>query len=142
MKRLSVVVVNYNYENYVGTAIESALALDWDDLEVVVVDDGSTDGSPAVIESYSDRVKVCLTENATQRVAANRGFDMTSGDVVVFLDSDDVLPPELPRRLAEVWTPTTSKVQFQMCRIDESGARIGSPFPPYHRVPAPADIRR
>ena len=142
MKRLSVVVVNYNYERYVATAIESALALRWDDLEVVVVDDGSTDNSPAVIESYADRVKVLLTENGTQRVAANRGYAMTSGDVVVFLDSDDVLPPDLPVRLAEVWTDSVSKAQFRMQRIDENGRSMGAPYPEYRPVPTADDVRR
>lgn len=142
MKRLSVVVVNYNYERYVATAIESALALQWDDLQVVVVDDGSTDGSRAVIERYADRVEILLTENATQRVAANRGFALTTGDVVVFLDSDDVLPPDLPVRLAEVWTPSVSKAQFSMQRIDEHGVPMGRPFPEYRPVPTPADVRR
>jgi glycosyltransferase involved in cell wall biosynthesis len=142
MERLSVVIANHNYERFVGDAIESALALRWDDVEVVVVDDGSTDGSPAVIQSYSDRVQVLFTDNATQRVAANRGYAMTTGDVVVFLDSDDVLPPDLPSRLAAVWSPSVSKAQFRMQRIDESGRPIGDPFPEYRPVPTPEDIRR
>src|SRR5688500_13008245 len=125
MKRLSVVIANYNYERYVGTAIESALALQWEDVEVVVVDDGSTEGSQAGIERYGDRVEVLFTENAGQRVAANRGFARTTGDVVVFLDADDVLPPDLPTRLAEAWGPTVSKAQFRMQRIDEAGRPQG-----------------
>ena len=142
MERLSVVIANHNYERYVAAAIESALALRWDDVEIVVVDDGSTDGSRAVIETYADRVRVLLTENATQRVAANRGYAMSTGDVVVFLDADDVLPPDLPDRLASVWGPRVSKAQFQMQRIDETGRPIGTPFPEYRPVPTPADIRR
>jgi glycosyltransferase involved in cell wall biosynthesis len=141
LQRLSVVIPNYNYERYVATAIESALALRWDDVEVVVVDDGSTDGSPAIIESYSDRVKVLLGDNGTQRVAINRGFAMTTGDVVIFLDSDDVLPPDLPAALARVWRPVVSKAQFRMQRIDEEGTPIGAPFPAYDPVPTPADVR-
>ena len=142
MKRLSVVVVNHNYEHYVGLAIDSALALRWDDVEVVVVDDGSTDGSPERIRAYGDRVTALFTENATQRVAANRGYAKTSGDVVVFLDSDDVLPPDLPASLARCWTPTASKAQFRMQRIDEAGRPIGSVFPDYRPVPRPSDVRR
>lgn len=142
MRRLSVVIANHNYERYIGTAIESALALRWDDVEVVVVDDGSTDGSAAVIQRYADRVKILLTENATQRVAANRGYAMTSGDVVMFLDADDVLPPDLPGRLAQAWGPSVSKAQFRMQRIDDEGMPIGSPFPEYRPVPTPTQIRR
>ena len=142
MRRLSIVITNYNYEQYLGTAIKSALDLRWDDTEVIVVDDGSTDGSRAVIEGFGNRVRVLLTENASQRVAANRGYAMSTGDVVVFLDSDDVLPPDLPVRLAEAWSPSVSKVQFQMQRIDESGHSIGDPFPQFRPVPTSADIRR
>jgi hypothetical protein len=61
--------------------------------------------------------------------------------VVLFLDSDDVLPADLPSRLSAVWSPAVSKVQFQMQRIDESGQAIGAPFPPYRPVPTADDIR-
>ena len=142
MKRLSVVIANHNYEQYLAMAIKSALDLRWNDIEVIVVDDGSTDGSRAVIEGFGDRVRVLLTENASQRVAANRGYAMSTGDMVVFLDSDDVLPPDLPTRLARVWSPSVSKVQFQMQRIDERGQSMGIPFPRFCPVPTSADIHR
>ncbi len=142
MKRLSVVIANFNYERYVSAAIDSALALRWDDVEVVVVDDGSTDGSPAVIAGYGDRITSLFVENGRQRVAVNRGYALTSGDVVIFLDSDDLLPPDLPARLGQVWGPSVSKAQFQMQRIDETGSPIGAPFPAYRPPPTPADIRR
>ena len=142
MQRLSVIIANHNYEKYVAQAIRSALDLRWDDVEVIVVDDGSTDGSRAVIEGFADRVKVLLTENATQRVAANRGFALSTGDVVVFLDSDDVLPTNLAERLAQIWTPAVSKAQFQVQRINRTGTVLGPPFPPYTPVPTPADIQR
>lgn len=142
MHRLSVVIANHNYEDYVGAAIESALALRWDDVEVVVVDDGSTDGSVPVIEEYAARVRILLTENAGQRMAVNRGYAETTGDVVVFLDSDDVLPPDLPAALARVWGPSVSKVQFRMQRIDGAGRPFGAPFPEHDPVPSSAEIRR
>ncbi len=142
MQRLSVVIINYNAERYIGAAIESALALHWNDLEIIVIDAGSTDGSAAVIERYADRVKVCMNENSPQRVGATYGYALTSGDVVMFLDHDDILPPDLPSHLDKAWTPTTSKVQVQMQRIDGNGVPMGKPFPAYRPVPCPADIRR
>lgn len=125
MRRLSVVITNYNYARFVGTAVESALGLRWDDIEVVVVDDGSTDDSPEVLRRYADRVQLHFTANGGQREAANHGFAACSGDVVIFLDADDVLPPELAERLAAVWSPTVSKVQFRMQRIDAAGVPSG-----------------
>ena len=67
--RLSVVIANWNYAQYLGAAIDSALGLDWPDVEVVVVDDGSSDGSRAVIASYGDRVRAIYQANAGQRAA-------------------------------------------------------------------------
>ncbi len=142
VRRLSVVITNYNYAQFVGTAVESSLRLRWDDVEVVVVDDGSTDDSAEVLQRYADRVQLHFTANGGQREAANHGFAACSGDVVIFLDADDVLPPELPQRLAAVWSPTVSKVQVRMQRIDEAGARLGRPFPAWRRVPTPTEVRR
>lgn len=142
MQRLSVVITNYNYAQFLAAAIDSALALRWDDVEVVVVDDGSTDGSTAVLERYADRVHVISVPNGGQRSAANLGFAATTGDVVVFLDADDVLPSELAARVYEVWSPSVSKVQFRMQRIDTAGVPFGEPFPDWRPVPTPADIRR
>ncbi|SDN55450.1 glycosyltransferase [Geodermatophilus sp. DSM 45219] len=140
--RISVVIANHDYGRYVGQAIESALALDWDDVEVVVVDDGSTDDSREVIDRYADRVRALYQENATQRVARNRGFELTTGDVVIHLDSDDVLFPSLGREVAKVWRPGISKVQVQMLRIDADGHSLGTVFPEYPFEPTPEQVRR
>src|ERR1700712_2880659 len=67
--RLSIIIPNYNYGNYVGLAIESALAVDWPDVEVIVVDDGSVDQSASVIRSFGERITAIFQDNATQRVA-------------------------------------------------------------------------
>lgn len=142
MKLLSVVIANYNYERYVGHAIESALALDWPDVEVVVVDDGSTDDSRAVIARYADRVTVIEQENSRQRVAHNRGLAASTGDVVIFLDSDDVLHPSLPQEISRVWRQGVSKVQYQMKRIDANGRPLGGVIPDLSRTPEPGEVRR
>jgi len=70
--RLSVIIPNYNYDQYVGAAIESALAIDWPDVEIIVVDDGSTDNSRAVIEAFGSKITAIFQENASQ-AAAYRG---------------------------------------------------------------------
>jgi hypothetical protein len=142
--RLSVVVPNYNYGRYLGDAVSSALALDWPDVQVVVVDDGSTDDSLHVLEGFGDRITVLQQENSGPRVACNRGFAASTGDAVLFLDSDDVVDPALARRAAEVWRPGVTKVQFQMHRIDAEGKAQGRPFPAFSPScePSPADVRR
>jgi glycosyltransferase involved in cell wall biosynthesis len=140
---VSVVIPNYNYAAYVGDAIDSALALDWPRVQVVVVDDGSTDASRDVIARYGDRIEAVLQPNAGQAAACNAGFARARGEVVFLLDSDDVLAPEIVRELAPLWTPRVSKVQFQMRSIDAQGRPLGGTFPQYPAAtPTPADITR
>ena len=139
--RITVIIANYNYGRFVGQAIDSALGLDWDDVEVIVVDDGSTDDSREVIARFADRVTIIHQENSTQRVARNCGYAVSTGDVIIHLDSDDVLFPSLPRELARVWRPGISKVQFQMLRIDEEGDSLGSVFPDFTEEPTPEQVR-
>src|SRR5690606_2121634 len=138
----SIVIPNYNYGEFVGHAIDSALTLDWPHLEVIVVDDGSTDRSRDVIASFGERIVAIFKENAGQASACNAGFARARGEVVIFLDSDDVLDPQLVRELQQVWRPGISKVQFQMKTIDVDGNPLSSVFPHYEGVPTPDDIRR
>lgn len=140
---VSVVIPNYNYGQFVGAAIDSALALDWPHVQVVVVDDGSTDNSRHVIASFGDRVEALLQPNGGQLAACNAGFERARGEVVFFLDSDDLLHPGIVRRLAPLWRPGVSKVQFQMRSIDAQGNSLGGVFPQYPAAtPTPQDITR
>jgi len=143
---LSVVIPNYNYAEFVADAIESALAIDWPAVEIIVVDDGSTDGSRAVIQRYAERhgerVTAIFQANAGQAAACNTGFARSRGDVIVFLDSDDRLDPALMRELAPVWHARVSKVQFQMQIIDAAGRATGARLPQFGVPPTPELIRR
>lgn len=139
--KLSFIIANYNYERFIGEAIDSALAVRWPDVEVIVVDDGSTDQSRRVIASYGDRIVTVFQANAGQRNATNAGFSKASGDWIIFLDADDLIAPAIAEELARVITPRTSKVQFQMLRIDDAGQPTGSRFPIYEPAPTPEKIR-
>jgi glycosyltransferase involved in cell wall biosynthesis len=139
---VSVVIANWNYGRFLGAAIDSALGLDWPDVEVIVVDDGSTDDSREVMNGYGDRIVALFQPQSGQTAACNTGFARARGEVVIFLDSDDLLDRSLVREIAAVWRPGLSKVQFQMKIIDAEGHATGSTFPQYPGVPAPAQIRR
>jgi glycosyltransferase involved in cell wall biosynthesis len=139
--KLSIVIPNYNYEDFVGKAIESCLAIDWPEVEVIVVDDGSTDNSRQVIEAFGDRIHAIFQPNSTHRVACNEGYAVSTGDYVIFLDSDDLLAPGIAKEIFAIATPTTSKVQVQMERIDGDGNSRGSVFPYFDPLPTPAEIR-
>lgn len=141
LQKLSIVIPNYNYEAYVGQAVESALAVVWPQVEVIVVDDGSTDRSMEVLAGFGDRITLIRQENAGPRAACNRGFAVSTGDAVIFLDSDDVLEPFIALEVAAVWGIGVSKVQVQMRRIDGTGAAFGRTFPAYRSVPSPEQVR-
>jgi glycosyltransferase involved in cell wall biosynthesis len=91
--RVSVVIPTYNYSHFILDAVKSVLAQDVRDLEVIVVDDGSTDNTCDVIEPYTDRVKYIYQENAGLSAARNTGICKSSGEFILFLDADDVLGP-------------------------------------------------
>ena len=111
---ISLVVNNFNYAEFVAEAIESALAQRGAETEVIVVDDGSTDGSRDVIRRYGDRVRTLLKENGGQASAFNSGFRASRGEIVIFLDADDTLLPDTAARITEVFTrrPGTAKVHY------------------------------
>ena len=95
--RLSVVVPVYNVQDYVAAALDSVLAQTYDDLEIVVVDDGSTDGSAAICERYAARhpqIRLVVTENRGLGAACNHGVQDWRGELLVFADSDDLVPPK------------------------------------------------
>ena len=95
------IVPAYNVERYLGEALESALAQTVPPAEVIVVDDGSTDGTRAVAESFAPRVVCVPQENAGPGPARNRGAALATGDFLAFLDADDVWEPDkLERQLA------------------------------------------
>lgn len=118
--RVSVVIDNYNYAAYLAEAVDSALAED--PYEVIVVDDGSTDGSAEVLDRYRDRVKVLEQANGGQASAFTAGISTSSGDVVCLLDSDDVF---LPGKLAGVVDALSRSDAGVMChrmrRFDAGG---------------------
>ena len=89
----TIIITSYNYAAYVGRAIDSALAQTYPQVEVIVVDDGSRDGSAEIIAQYGNRIGSLLKANSGQASAWNAGFNLSHGDVICFLDSDDVLLP-------------------------------------------------
>ena len=98
--RVTAVVPAYNRAAYLAEALDSALAQGFEGLDVLVVDDGSTDGTPAVLDSYGDRIRRHRQENAGQSAAVNRGVELARGDLVALLDSDDAwLPGKLARQV-------------------------------------------
>lgn len=139
--RISIIITNYNFGRYIGDAIQSALDVRWSDKEVIVCDDGSTDDSRAVIESFGDRIKALYKANGGQPSAANAAFPSATGEVVFFLDSDDMLLPHAAEAVANVWDASTTKVQFPSVVVDHAGARTGKLWPNFRCGYPPELIR-
>jgi hypothetical protein len=141
--RVSIIVNNYNYAAYLPQAIDSALAQDYPHCEVIVVDDGSQDHSRQVIAGYADRVRPVLKENGGQGSAFNAGFAAASGEIVFFLDADDLLEVSAARRAAETFSarPDLARLQFRMQVVDAAGRATGAVKPPPHVAAPSGDIR-
>ena len=100
MPRVSVVIPACNAAAFVREAIDSALAQTHPDIEVIAIDDGSTDGTPAILAAYGDRIRVHRQPNTGVGAARNSGVRLATGEWVAFLDADDV------------WTPRKIEVQL------------------------------
>ena len=109
---VTTLINNYNYGRFLGEAIDSALNQSYPHIEVVVVDDGSTDNSRQVIAGYGDLIVPVLKENGGQASTFNAGFAASHGDIICFLDSDDVF---LPEKLAEVVKAFASSPDLGWC---------------------------
>ncbi|MGF1481078.1 MAG: glycosyltransferase family 2 protein [Cyanophyceae cyanobacterium] len=96
---VSILINNYNYGQFLGKAIDSVLSQSYAPVEVVVVDDGSTDNSRDVINSYGSQIIPVLKANGGQASAFNAGFIASRGEVICLLDSDDFF---LEEKVAEV----------------------------------------
>ena len=86
---VSVIIPSYNYIDYIGKCLDSVLSQDYSQIELIVVDDGSTDGTVEFLKSFNGISKLILQENRGVSVARNRGLLEANGDFIAFLDADD-----------------------------------------------------
>jgi len=138
---LSVVVSSYNYGRYLSQAIDSALNLTCDHLQVIVVDDGSTDDSHSVIKSYGDRIQTILQQNQGQVASCTAGLQFCKYDIVIFLDSDDFLYSSAASDIMALWTSNTVKVQYSLQAIGDDGNEVHTVFPKYPHGLTPETIK-
>jgi hypothetical protein len=126
---VSIVITNYNYGQFVGQAIDCALHQSAPDVQVIVIDDGSTDDSWDEIRRFGERIIARRIVNSGQGGASNVGLDLAQGEFIVFLDSDDLLDPTCVASCLALATPDVAKVQFAMRRIDGDGRALGGSIP-------------
>jgi glycosyltransferase involved in cell wall biosynthesis len=134
---VSVIVCAHDYERYVAEAIESALAQDHPSFEVIVVDDGSTDGTPDVIAGYGDAVRAIRRPNGGLNAATDTGVAAARGAYLTFLDADDLWPADRLSRLAAVLDarPAVGVVYGDMDIVDATGRQVAPSFRRAYGIP-------
>jgi glycosyltransferase involved in cell wall biosynthesis len=127
---VSVIIPTYNRRELVQMAIDSVLGQTYQDFELIVVDDGSSDGTDQALAKYGNRIEYLYQENAGESAARQRGVEHAQGDLLAFLDSDDVwLPEKLNKQLNAFLTyPDIGYAYCWAYTIDSGGTRI--PLPP------------
>jgi glycosyltransferase involved in cell wall biosynthesis len=144
--QLSVIIPVYNGELYLAEAIDSVLAQNYRAIEVIVVDDGSTDGTASIANSYGSFVRYCYQSNLGTAAAMNRGADLACGEYLAFLGADDIWPEDRIRVQLEAFNahPDVEIVsgyvkQFfspEMTESTKKRIRFSADLIPGHVIPA------
>lgn len=120
---ISVIIPIYNAEPYLRRCIDSVLASTYPDFELILIDDGSTDGSLRICKEYSDcRIKLIVQKNQGVSAARNRGLDECVGEWVVFVDADDVISRDF---LALIDGEEADFILFDFARTEQELASAG-----------------
>jgi glycosyltransferase involved in cell wall biosynthesis len=130
--KVSVIVSNYNYAQFLPITIDSVLAQTYQDIEIMIVDDGSTDDSRNVISQLQqkapDQIKTIFQENQGQGGAFNTGFNASSGEIIAFLDADDLWLPHKIQLVVDIFNdmPEIVGVMHPFNLIDGNGNILSS----------------
>ena len=119
MPKISIIMPVYNKEKYLKECLDSVLRQTFQDIEIICVDDGSTDSSPEMLKGYAEkdsRIRFLRQKNQGAGPARNYGFSLAAGEYVIFLDSDDIFEEKLLEKLFERIEETDSDVV--VCRSD------------------------
>ena len=135
---VSILIPCFNAQQWIGQAIESALAQDWRHKEVIVVDDGSTDGSSGIIEQFRGRIHWERQDNRGSNPTRNRLMTMASGAWLQYLDADDYLLPHKIRRQAE-WLTANDGVDVVFGPVTLEHVQNGRAYREVLPIPQPHD---
>lgn len=100
--KVSVIIPTYNRAEFISDAIESVLNQTFEDYEIIIVDDGSTDNTKQIVQSYTSKVKYYYQEQSGVSSARNYGIKAATGEYIAFLDSDDQFLPQKLEKQVEV----------------------------------------
>lgn len=137
MPAVSVVIPTFNRAHMVCQAVESVLAQDFTDYELIVVDDGSTDDTASVLEKHTPRIKIVRQSHRGVSAARNTGIDASHGRWIAFLDSDDLW---LPRKLSVQFDFFQTHPEARICQTEEIWVRNGVRVNPKRRHRKPSGM--
>jgi glycosyltransferase involved in cell wall biosynthesis len=131
---VSIIITNYNYGQFLAHSIDSALQQHYHAVEIIVVDDGSTDNSHEVINCYGKLILPIFKQNGGQGSAMNAGFFHSHGEIVIFLDADDMLLPDTVQRIVNAYRvqPEAAKIMYRLEVIDANDQPTGELKPSAH----------
>jgi glycosyltransferase involved in cell wall biosynthesis len=135
--QVSVIIPTYNRGRVIKEAIDSVLAQDYTEFELIVVDDGSTDHTSDVLDSYRNVIKVLSQKNRGVSAARNRGIAEASGKFIAFLDSDDLWLPQKLSTQVEFFNKTPDAL---ICQTEEVWIRNGLRVNPKKRHKKPSGM--
>jgi glycosyltransferase involved in cell wall biosynthesis len=135
--QVSVIIPTYNRGWTIGEAVDSVLAQDYRDFELIVVDDGSADNTSQVLDAYRGTIKVFRQENKGVSAARNRGIAEASGRFIAFLDSDDLWLPQKLSTQVEFFNTTPDAL---ICQTEEVWIRSGVRVNPKKRHKKPSGM--
>ncbi len=118
-QKVSVVINNYNYGRFLEQAINSVLVQTYQNVELIVVDDGSTDQSSKVLMKYAKQATIIQKKNGGQASAFNVGIARATGEFIILLDSDDYLFPDTVELCLNYFCDGYSRIYFRLRQVDE-----------------------
>lgn len=132
---MSVIIPVYNQEKYIKECVKSVLSQDYENLEVIVVDDGSTDATPEILKSFGEKICYIYQDNRGAAAALNVGLRLTQGSLVAWLSSDDLyLPGKITSQVQKLQeNPSLGLVYTDWTMIDAEGRELQTvcaPCPP------------
>jgi len=119
-KKISVIIPNYNYARYLDQAIQSVLKQTYSNLELIVVNNGSTDDSLKVLEKYENRILLIDQANLGQSGARNSGLSIAKGELIAFLDADDFWEPNKLESQSQLVNDSTQLVYCGIMQFKDS----------------------